>query len=480
MNRGDRQLVFISHANPEDNEFTLWLATRLTALGYLVWSDLTKLFGAEIFWNDIEDAIRNHASKVIVVLSNNIQHKDGALDEINLAVSIERSQNIERFVIPVRIDTLPFSDVKPNLARKNIIDFYGKWIDGFRQLIKVLERDSVAKARTLTTSQTSNWIENVLAGSMMVLPEPQALLSNWISFLLLPHTLHFLRVPIPKEQLKNRFQDFDYPWFPYQDMIATFANENDVNRFLPSWHKALLAYRIPVSVILDSQPHSMAKLERREAVNMLSYLVRTAWDSTMRSKGLHSYAMASGRYAWYPIKGYSPDNWIKYLDMSATQRRKRLIGQSTRHQVHWHFAMEALPSISKISIMTLRPHVVFTKDGLTPIYDYKEMHRLRRGFCKNWWNSRWRDLMLAYCRLITTDCGSLTLQMSSEQHILIDARPVIFQAPVSIGNLTKQSLVEDETDSQLDAIAEEQDYESEDDLEDDNVDHEVVEEEGTL
>jgi hypothetical protein len=70
---GDRKLVFISHANPENNNFTLWLASRLTAEGYLVWSDFTRLFGAEIFWEDIQDAIRNHAAKVVVVLSRSAQ-----------------------------------------------------------------------------------------------------------------------------------------------------------------------------------------------------------------------------------------------------------------------------------------------------------------------------------------------------------------------------------------------------------------------
>ena len=29
-----RDAIFISHANPEDNEFTVWLGARLTAAGY--------------------------------------------------------------------------------------------------------------------------------------------------------------------------------------------------------------------------------------------------------------------------------------------------------------------------------------------------------------------------------------------------------------------------------------------------------------
>ena len=37
-----RDAIFISHANPEDNEFTVWLGARLTAAGYEVWADVLQ------------------------------------------------------------------------------------------------------------------------------------------------------------------------------------------------------------------------------------------------------------------------------------------------------------------------------------------------------------------------------------------------------------------------------------------------------
>jgi TIR domain len=50
VNDAARAIVFISHANPEDNDFTTWLAARLALAGYEVWSDITKLIGGEVFW----------------------------------------------------------------------------------------------------------------------------------------------------------------------------------------------------------------------------------------------------------------------------------------------------------------------------------------------------------------------------------------------------------------------------------------------
>lgn len=101
LQRPHRDLLFISHANPEDNTFALWLGAHLATAGYAVWTDVTRLIGGEEFWDTIEDAIRQHASKVIVVLSRSAQTKKGLLDEINLAVSIERSSGLGRFVVPI-------------------------------------------------------------------------------------------------------------------------------------------------------------------------------------------------------------------------------------------------------------------------------------------------------------------------------------------------------------------------------------------
>ncbi len=58
-----RSIVFISHATPEDNDFTLWLASKLGSAGYEVWSDLTHLQGGDGFWGNIEEVIRTRAAR---------------------------------------------------------------------------------------------------------------------------------------------------------------------------------------------------------------------------------------------------------------------------------------------------------------------------------------------------------------------------------------------------------------------------------
>ena len=38
-----RNKIFISHATPDDNDFTRWLALKLIGLGYDVWCDIFEL-----------------------------------------------------------------------------------------------------------------------------------------------------------------------------------------------------------------------------------------------------------------------------------------------------------------------------------------------------------------------------------------------------------------------------------------------------
>lgn len=72
-----RDTIFISHATPKDNDFVRWLGARLTGHGYKVWADLFGLKGGTPFWNTIEDALREHACKMILVVSKtSVNHHD--------------------------------------------------------------------------------------------------------------------------------------------------------------------------------------------------------------------------------------------------------------------------------------------------------------------------------------------------------------------------------------------------------------------
>ena len=93
-----RDSIFISHANPQDNEFTAWLNSRLQRLGYKTWCDLRGLKGGEKdFWLPIENEIRNNSFKYLLVLSKNTFQKED-INEFRIARSIAKENNLTDFV----------------------------------------------------------------------------------------------------------------------------------------------------------------------------------------------------------------------------------------------------------------------------------------------------------------------------------------------------------------------------------------------
>ena len=114
-----KRTIFISHATPEDNLFSLWLASRLSVLGYSAWVDLKSLGGGEDSWSSIEKIIREETVKFVFVVSCQSIKKQGTLKELALADRLK----IENFVIPVNIDKVSPRELPAEIVRSNYLDF---------------------------------------------------------------------------------------------------------------------------------------------------------------------------------------------------------------------------------------------------------------------------------------------------------------------------------------------------------------------
>jgi TIR domain len=228
-----RNLVFISHANPEDNAFATWLAGQLALAGYSVWSDVIKLVGGETFWDDIEQTIRHRAAKVIAVLSRHSHNKPGVLDEIDLAVRVERANGLERFVLPIRLDDMPYADIRANIARKIVIDFSDNWAAGLHKLLNALERDRVARSPSSNADALAGWVRGRIAQQTSLALEPQELITNWLPIRQLPSTISMLDISASSEHIDSLMRAFRLPCFRYLRLIGSFASSDDFNAIYP-------------------------------------------------------------------------------------------------------------------------------------------------------------------------------------------------------------------------------------------------------
>lgn len=422
-----RRLAFISHANPQDNVITLWLATRLASAGYEVWSDLTKLIGGELFWTDIEEAIRAHSVKFIALVSQSSVAKAGFLDELSVATAVERTEGLRDFVIPCRIDDYDFSDLPALVHRKNVIDFSGGWHLGLAKLLEKFDKDGVPRRLDEPSATVALWSKHFLNVDGSLVRADENVSTNWLPIVESP-----LSIRIVNRTNENALVREDFPW-PVAPTtgrrLASFAAAYELTSAQTG--AVTSAVEVTTEVYLGKEDIPRGGLTRSEARNTVADLTRQAWERYCKSKGLLAAELANGRLCWYLPTGGSSQVAVPYTDLDGTKRKKKLVGRSEKYQVYWHCAVEAFPFIGHSSRLTFVLHVVFTEDGRAPLASTSRAHRLRRSFCKNWWQWQWRELMLAFLSHLAGGESSIGLPVAKGRDIRVSVQPTRFIAPVT-------------------------------------------------
>ena len=227
----NRALVFVSHANPEDNVFSRWLSLKLAAAGYQVWSDVTKLLGGEDFWRDIEPAIRDGSIKFLYAFSLISRTKVGALKELRVAHATAKKQLLKDFVIPLRIDDLPHDEINIEIGRLNVIEFGGSWAAGLKQLLKKLAAEGVPKSAASGPDVVRQWWGREFAADTGVTEEPEVHYSNWFPIELPKRIYRYSSIGLVNEHEDPEWS-FPTRWHDYR--LVTFASAADVEPGLGS------------------------------------------------------------------------------------------------------------------------------------------------------------------------------------------------------------------------------------------------------
>jgi hypothetical protein len=170
-----RDTIFISHATPEYNTFTIWLASRLELLGYRVWIDKKELLGGEPFWDVIELARRTRAVKFLLVYSKNIcytdgdrQIKAGIQKEIDFAKSTMQSNlDLKDFFTILHLDDSSY-DLFPGAKDLNQIPFNQNWGAGLAQLEEKLRKDEIVKSNLPDTEAAQWYFKNYIVKNPII------------------------------------------------------------------------------------------------------------------------------------------------------------------------------------------------------------------------------------------------------------------------------------------------------------------------
>lgn len=427
-----RDTLLLSHANPEDNEFTLWLALQLANEGYKVWCDLTKLLGGEVFWDDIEEVIRQSAAKVLYVLSRTSNAKDGPLRELQLAQNLARREQLKDFIIPLHIDDLPHGDVTIELTRVNSVSFEKSWASGLAGLLEKLEKDSVLKSPAFDRSAVNQWWRTKFSASAGVRLEPESYYSNWFPIVELPADVYFHSVTRRGIGKVEVAENLPYP--AYQDGISliTFAEAADLDGKLGP----------DLYVAEESKPLAIATLcAESDFGKNLFRLLRLAWEQMVLARKFPVYELANKARMLYFRKNLVPSDKVFFTGVDGQKTHRAMVGYSTRTSPvtgvstkrYWHFGVEARPLVHPLFPLayTMKSHVLFTNDGATLWESKKRLAAARRSQCKDWWNDTWRDRTLAVMAHLADDDGVVRIPLGGKCHMGISSTPCLFTSPVA-------------------------------------------------
>lgn len=426
----DRKTVFLSHANPADNQFTQWLTLRLAREGYEVWCDLTKLLGGDDFWSDIEQALRQRARKVVYILSRASNQAGGVLKEIAVANGIAKQLKDTGFIIPVKIDDLPFADHNIEINRLNAISFTKGWAEGLAALLKTLQDDGVPRSNNSGPSVVASWWNDRQLNKELVHDSPQAHWTNWFPVKSIPSAIWVWRAP----QGWRAPDKATWPAYRIDDRYVSFASSKELTRIdrSPTGGRG-----VQIAMDLNAEPPSEAGLSRAELRTAVKQLLRQSWDLVAERRKLPLYQLSSRRRTlWFPSGSVSP-NGVAFTGTDGKRADRQLYGfksvgpKGAKYKRHYHYGLEAQILTYPDLILALKSHVIFTKDGSMPLRDPAFQHRARRSQCKAWWNDRWRDLLFASMAALTGEKDDLTLPLSEKTNASISTRPLELISPVS-------------------------------------------------
>ena len=440
-----RNTIFICHATPDDNDFVRWLGARLTGHGYKVWADMFGLKGGSPFWNTIEDALREHACKVIFVASKASADpaRTGVRQELSVADAMRKSLNDQAFIIPARVDDLAFSDFPILVHQLNGIDFSRGWGPKLIELLDTLETANVPRSLADQTEEFERWRRDATRTAAAVTTEAEPVLTSLQPITVLPDDIRYYSHNTETAGAVQALRANGIPVVGFHQLLIAFADIDVVNAALPASMTVKLRAQTTLTQFLSGSVPGVTSPLRSDAHNIATALLRDHVEQHLLSRGLKSLELRSSTAFYFP-DGLVANNKVPYTAASGRRTNKNVVGRSERNKVNWHLAMKVSVVLGPPAFVRFKPYVAFSDNGQTAIPDPKRTAPIRRRFCKNWWNQHWRQLQEAFAVWLSDGQTECAIPLNGQQHLTLAGQLLRLTAERHIvGDLQFQDEAED-------------------------------------
>lgn len=423
-----RDIIFISKATPGDDDFVLWLAPKLEAMGYRVFADILCLDTGDRWRRILTDTLHQRAIKMILCCSTETLEREGVLEEIEIAKDLIRELGDPNFILPLKMRR--FRKLF-GIGGLQYIDFEQRWADGLAALEKSLMKQNVPKSSNGQIQP--QWEQYLSRRQIKVDHTPETLTSNWLRLEQVPDVLYHLepKSPCSEDTLRKLGQSFEFPVAEFGRGFVTFASPVDLEEhFLPVGPFRVKA-EIPFSRFME-EGFAPSEIEPRDAENMIMNLLRQAWEKHCKAEGFlqHYFSKAASFHIDETKVGLGKR--VSWGRQGA--RRNSMLRNISKGKV-WEYGVSVIPSLFPYPHLKLKGRVLFSdmenrkKTVVIPSKD--KQFRLRRSVCSGWRNKAWHGRVMAFMELLAGESPYVAMPVGRGQHILADALPISFTSPVS-------------------------------------------------
>jgi hypothetical protein len=418
-----RETVFVTHAAPEDNEFALWISSKLAMAGYRVWVDRRRLRGGDDFWDEIDRVLRTEAIKQVVVFSKSIG-KPGVKKELAIGEIMKQRLADPKFMIPIRVDSIAFSDAPPEFLRGNILNGYPNWHDCLKDLFETLEGASLPHAVSPEASILKSIIDAREDGRRFVLDRAEDALTNWFP-ISPPAVIRYFRFEGLQEHMRAWLDACRIPVVPMGRLAGSFYDPATFAAASNFTQTTETAYEIPfIDFVKGSNlgPYQERSAASKDVVNLL----RQHFDATAAVRGLKPVQFASGETGWFFPDDLIFANRVTFIAPNGRRIRRTMSGKFKK--LRWHLCLQARPRIWPTLVYRLHANVVLSEDG--NILPGDKTHKRRRRLTRSWWNDVWRDRLLAAAHFLASGETTIVMEAGSANFSMA-SWPIAAHLPVS-------------------------------------------------
>jgi hypothetical protein len=409
-----KDTIFISHANPENNFFSAWLACKLRLLGYKVWVDVSDIKPGQYFNRDFEKVIKEETIRFVSVVSNDYIIKSkrddtGVMNEILCARTVK---DIKGFIIPVHYDSSDFSEFTVGIIGRQAVAFNENWADGLHELVKYFEEANIPK------SQNQDNVIQFWHEAQKIKSEPidkeEKYLTNWFPANLPEH----IYIHQPEVLIEREFAFMPFTYIREADRLISFASEDTFKGYT----KLISSYAFPVSHFINMETMQVDnKFQLIEPNKKLVKLMNKVFRSHLKRQEMRVYEQANKREIFhYP---YSPFNKKQVSLKQIGKTRRTIIGVTS--DFTWYFAISHAASTFPYPNYKIFYHLVFA-DNKGKYLSSDDQHELRRSLPSDWFNRKWLETLLAMMLKIANfdRDNQIKIQIDTNKFLTVDILPI--------------------------------------------------------